>query len=383
MKELRMFRSYHHRTPNTTNNSESDPDGAPMPSKTPLKPLPACNLPLWRVGRATTAAPTYFKPAQIGPEQYWDGGVQGANNPVEFAYNEVREMHVRHLPLLIISIGTGIPPQRDQSGKKRKFKKFMGNFRNVMQMNDEFKKAILNSEAVHLKFKAKLGEENKRTRKSARVKYHRFNVPEEFDITGTKLGDWHGLDGAYTTEKLRRSVEQYVAQTHVEEKLDKCAEILVSIRRQRQCTERWERFALHLVYNCPEVDDDDGECEEPELESRLELRQHLIREHGYVWQVPCRGPDGEIVFKFTCFWDDCGEQHVSGFKTEAQFIDHLIKEHNIQHPRVVQSKDFEAKLDEGRKIKPPSVSPHQTFDAPRATQTGFSNYSLTKTGTGM
>ncbi|MGE5415951.1 MAG: CBASS cGAMP-activated phospholipase [Acidobacteriota bacterium] len=63
------------------------------------------------VARATSAAPTYFEPAQIknGKNDYWalvDGGVF-ANNPAMCAYVEAKKNYPDADDILVVSLGTG------------------------------------------------------------------------------------------------------------------------------------------------------------------------------------------------------------------------------------------------------------------------------------
>lgn len=63
---------------------------------------------IWKVARATSAAPTYFKPMKIDDDEYLDGGF-GANNPCAEIYDEVQRMNnsAEHCVGLIVSVGTG------------------------------------------------------------------------------------------------------------------------------------------------------------------------------------------------------------------------------------------------------------------------------------
>ena len=68
---------------------------------------PSYDFPLWEVTRATSAAPTYFPPAQLG-RGLWtliDGGTY-ANNPALCAYSEAREAEP-DADILLVSLGTG------------------------------------------------------------------------------------------------------------------------------------------------------------------------------------------------------------------------------------------------------------------------------------
>jgi uncharacterized protein len=75
------------------------------------------------VGRATSAAPTYFDPAQLpGDHALVDGGVF-ANNPAVSAYADALDIIADHpetfaedTEIQVVSIGTGQPPQTFASG---------------------------------------------------------------------------------------------------------------------------------------------------------------------------------------------------------------------------------------------------------------------------
>jgi uncharacterized protein len=88
--------------------------GTPKPASSASPDLPACDFPMRVVGRATSAAPTYFEPQNViacppgaTPPDYVlvDGGTF-ANNPAMCAYAEAR----RNYPdgdVLVVSLGTG------------------------------------------------------------------------------------------------------------------------------------------------------------------------------------------------------------------------------------------------------------------------------------
>lgn len=62
---------------------------------------------LAQVARATSAAPTYFRPMRMAPRHcFIDGGVF-ANNPAVCAYAEARKNHPFERDFLIVSLGTG------------------------------------------------------------------------------------------------------------------------------------------------------------------------------------------------------------------------------------------------------------------------------------
>ena len=66
------------------------------------------DVPMWVAGRATSAAPTYFEPAQIlapGSRVMLDGAVC-ANNPAMCAFAEVVK-YKRSFEMMVVSLGTG------------------------------------------------------------------------------------------------------------------------------------------------------------------------------------------------------------------------------------------------------------------------------------
>lgn len=367
------------------------------------KPLDACNLSLWKVGRATGAASTYFSPYRIGKDIYRDAGTRGANNPVKFAYKEVRQMHSRHYPKLIISIGTGKQRERTYE-QKRGIVAFLVDPTGVLSdLENDFKQSM-NAEEQHEEFQevierdntaikhksteairkakqnddAELNTKSNKTLKSEQaelITYVRFNVPlshheDGSDLSQVKLGDWHGENGWKTKQIMDSAVDRYLESE--QDKLDRCADILVNTRHERQTTVRWESFALHIAYGCPLT------CQELELESRVGLREHLIRDHGYVWQVPCVDHRGQNIKPWSCFWDECGEEVVSVFDSKEEFTEHLKHKHKKERPIIVDHEKLERLLDKGRKLKQPqSVSPTNTFRSQRQSglshrQTGFS-----------
>jgi predicted acylesterase/phospholipase RssA len=75
--------------------------------------------PIWQAGRATSAAPSFFKPAfvevPVPGGWYIDGGVK-RNNPSEVALTEARKYWKTVRRFCIVSIGTGIQKEVDFIG---------------------------------------------------------------------------------------------------------------------------------------------------------------------------------------------------------------------------------------------------------------------------
>jgi predicted acylesterase/phospholipase RssA len=73
------------------------------------------NVEMWKAARATSAAPTYFEPAQLpafedeGDHALVDGGLF-ANNPTASAYADAVALWPGAVEIHVVSIGTGRPP---------------------------------------------------------------------------------------------------------------------------------------------------------------------------------------------------------------------------------------------------------------------------------
>ncbi|OXV09095.1 hypothetical protein Egran_03141 [Elaphomyces granulatus] len=72
---------------------------------------------LWEVGRATSAAPIFFRPIEMASGVFWDGCL-GFPNPIELALWESAHIWPDTTPDIAISLGTGIEPRKG-SGEQR------------------------------------------------------------------------------------------------------------------------------------------------------------------------------------------------------------------------------------------------------------------------
>lgn len=145
----------------------------PEQRKLDRNPDMAHDIPIWQVARATSAAPTYFKPPIIDGLEYVDGGF-GANNPCVEIYEEVRKMNndCKKSASTILSIGTG---------KNNEARRFKGTgFQRYLNYHNFARKWASDSEQTHLAMlKAK---------KEVNFKYFRLNVEEGLDRM--KLDEW-------------------------------------------------------------------------------------------------------------------------------------------------------------------------------------------------
>ncbi|KAH8660662.1 acyl transferase/acyl hydrolase/lysophospholipase [Tricladium varicosporioides] len=243
-----------------------------------LNPDYAHNIPTWQVARATTAAPSYFKPMKIGSTTHIDGGFGSANNPTIYAYEEVRQMSDDDNPIaLTISIGTGlrrdVSPYSDGAflGKWAAYVRFA---RHIATDSEETHRGMERQQESHRRllrrYKPELVEE-----------YHRFNV--EHGMEDMKLGEWktrQTQDGIQylTLEKMEEATRAYYEQESVQADLRRFAGILVVNRRQRsRDAERWNNVALGLQYHC--ILEECGHQRTKFYPVDIHLRTHLVREH--------------------------------------------------------------------------------------------------------
>ena len=133
----------------------------------------AHDIPIWQVARATSAAPTYFKPPVIDGLEYVDGGF-GANNPCAEIYEEVRRMNnnSRRCVSIILSIGTG---------KNNEARRFKGTgFQRYLNYANFARKWASDSEKTH--------EAMLKAKSEVHFNYFRLNVEEGLDHM--KLDEW-------------------------------------------------------------------------------------------------------------------------------------------------------------------------------------------------
>lgn len=237
-------------------------------------PGPAHDGPIWKVARATTAAPIYFEAIEFDGKKFLDGGL-GANNPSVLAFMEVDHLH-RYKPELVISIGTGEKEPKKVKRKREKVedlgkiilddnarKQFIKKWTEIARYAKDFTTDTGES-ANDLAFWAtKLG-----------IKYYRFNV--ESDLGNMPLDDWRpSRSGDKTLDEITARTITFLETPDVDRNLQQCAELLVNKRQQRAQTERWEKFATNIKYHCDQdpCNQVPGDCD------REILRQHFIDNH--------------------------------------------------------------------------------------------------------
>lgn len=308
-------------------------------SKDPLQrvldrnPALAHDIPIWQVARATSAAPTYFKPAKIDNLEYLDGGFGSTNNPSVEIYDEVCNMNneAKDAANLVVSIGTG-----KNNKMSRWSNSWMPASRFINYMNFA-KKWASESETKHT--------DMRKLQRKFQFKYYRLNV--ETGLDEMKLDEWrargkarteagrcvgrlrawihkprdsttaanhgnekrsHVNDSGDSTESFstaepvdlpipkwlrprNKTIEtitehtnKYLEKEEVMTWINECAVLLVEGRRQRARIDpqRWEKACFGAWYQCRIHECPRGEKEYEELKGYVSLRvsiPHFLFDH--------------------------------------------------------------------------------------------------------
>ncbi|KAI5211922.1 FabD/lysophospholipase-like protein [Aureobasidium subglaciale] len=177
-----------------------------------------------KIARATSAAPTYFRPVTIEGLKYIDGGVE-VNNPTQHAWAEAASMHKNHPAgpcpnsashsgiRFLVSVGTGLQAsQRVASGGLLLLRLSLLK-KGVKSMTDPEKAHEWMTEAA-----------------DASV-YYRFNVDRGMEDMRLDECQMHGSTN-YTLKDIAVSVHEYVNKPEIERRLIQLARGLVNHRRQ-------------------------------------------------------------------------------------------------------------------------------------------------------
>lgn len=284
--------------------------------------------PIWKIARATSAAPKYFSPISIHDRRFRDGGMI-ANNPAEVALNEVLQMH-KHRPRLLLSVGCGKPSPSDGKEVEKKVD-FVTNWRDVAELT----KQLLTQTQVT----ADRVEDVCESTGQPLTTYYRLNPDGVGDIP---LDQWNPAEnGADTKRSILEQTRIYLTNKTVHDHLMQCARSLVRTRRKREATERWESFAHRFVYNCPHPDCHERKAAKVFLR-RSALREHLVCEHNLI-VVDDKPIENQPGLRHVCQLDHCALR-IHAFEQQQDFEDHLAREHQIQHPSFISRQRMEAWL---------------------------------------
>ena len=290
-------------------------------------PALAHDIPIWQVARATSAAPTYFKPAKIDKLEYLDGGFGATNNPCMEILDEVRIMNNRNKDCVntIVSIGTG---KNSKVSRWTKSKRPGSRYLNYLNFA---KKWASESETTHQKM---LKEQ-----KTLAFDYFRFNVEEGLDRM--KLDEWHARGSSRVTvgkcvdsirrkfkrtkhverddldqrekpdaandssstlsqagppftlhtrvpkwlqprnktlEVITKHTEAYLEDPAVQSEIKRCAKVLVKGRRERARNDpqRWEKACFDTWYRCTIAECPRGE---KVYHDRKKFELHVLDKH--------------------------------------------------------------------------------------------------------
>jgi hypothetical protein len=192
---------------------------------------------IWEAGRATSAAPTFFKPIQVGRGVFIDGGL-AHNNPGELALSEAQKIWKTANRFCLVSVGTGrlasiriVNPDSGSSESSEpapsknsasrfslsvtaKVKSIPGakaavkaantpkGLSTLMEMGNICKRLSTNSEHVHLRLQAKSESQGA----ERHFRYHRLNVERDMEDIGLqeykKINEIDMHTAAYLEERV-------------------------------------------------------------------------------------------------------------------------------------------------------------------------------------
>lgn len=246
-------------------------------------PGPPQDMDIPLVGRATTAAPGYFRhlTTKIGDTilRFKDGGF-GCNNPSWETYKDVLALVPNGSKDMgpFISIGTGIsdvflfPPKRSRLRHK------------IAEIRAATKGLPTRTKGAHENMISAAYRDDKE-----RFHYSRFDGGR--DLGAVAMDEWkpndltgiafftgkHKHSGRDTLRKIEVAITLYLAQEEVQRELDHCARVLVQ-RRRRQVRDqsRWDRFALASWYVCPYK-----RCNGREHNTLEDYKGHVRRHHPH------------------------------------------------------------------------------------------------------
>jgi hypothetical protein len=292
------------RNPNGSTKKSRPADGPYLFRSYVPQPFDECNPPrnygahidieIWKVCRATTAAPQYFDSQKIGEDEFCDGGA-GVNNPTWEALEELFSLHQTNVEIAA-SFGTGqwVPPTlfREGDGKGLSRLRIGPALAHVNRLLKNAKGALTECQKTHesIQIMARHLQGS-----SKAFKYYRFNVEE--GLGKVKMDEWKnrrddGKGGTCNTLRyIRNCTDKELAKTEVQDNLKALAALLVAQRRKRikDDLEMWQRFATCVQYKCA-ADDCRVDGKIRYFNIRRELRQHLLVVHN----IPLESMEPEL-----------------------------------------------------------------------------------------
>lgn len=230
------------------------------------------NCKIWEIGRATTAAPTYFKAVKMKrfkDSRFTDRGFPGYNNPTQVAYTSIKQTSGGpDMPFTIVSVGTGKKKTEQKRGAW--WAKGPLEIYTLIQSSLEFATESENTHQTVLDLLV--------ANTAANSKYWRLNVGD--DIGNVVLDDWRGSHGRDTLDQLEGATTRYLKNPETRESIKEVAKTLVSIRRARandESSDLWERFCYGAYYRC-----DANGCDKKTMHyARTDFINHLKLAHRF------------------------------------------------------------------------------------------------------
>ncbi|KAL9066172.1 MAG: hypothetical protein Q9157_007232 [Trypethelium eluteriae] len=241
---------------------------------------------IWKVARAATAAPFYFRPLkEHTPEKvkYTDGGLQQNNNPTKVGIAEIKSLH-RPNPLgAVISIGTSRGSTHSRLPMKDKLMGIVRDGANPMNVHDEVNEILGDRPYYRLDDHGALNMEL-----------------DEWKPRGLRAKFSKGA-GYRTMETIEHKFHEWAGRPDNEAMFQNCAKELVRRRRARTLEDaKWAHFATGIRYKC--LGDD---CHLPDFTDRDEFVRHLQLAHANEALFKGRNPEDaieELPDEWRWFW---------------------------------------------------------------------------------
>ncbi|KAK4950931.1 hypothetical protein LTR10_010924 [Elasticomyces elasticus] len=185
---------------------------------------------IWEAARATSAAPTFFDPIDIGlpPVRYLDAGL-GFNNPAEVVFDEVRERWPGRRIGVFLSLGTG---KETGIALTREASHF--GFRKQADLVGAMMKLTTSAARTHDQMWKKFS----RTGDRGSQVYFRFNVDGGFEKVG--LQEWKRIG------EMAGQTKAYLSGAQIQDENKTCA---ASIRRLSHRSKPFELSSKVFVPN--------------------------------------------------------------------------------------------------------------------------------------
>jgi hypothetical protein len=259
------------------------------------------------IGRATSAAPGYFRPVEIPTNgsngyrktiSFKDGGF-GCNNPSNEVRRDIKCRHGDRNENLgpFVSVGTGQQEDVDmfpRDGAFKHIRHFVKNVKTVISLPPL-------TEGAHLSMRDAAFDGN-------RVIFPYFRFDGGPRLGKLPMDSWSGhkftritgrdsTSGCKTLEEIEIAVTMYLKDDpDANNDLDKAAKLLVQRRRLRtRDKSAWDRYACASWYQCPF-----GDCKDKRRhETSIDFKNHVIRDHKF--QVDTDVLEAQLVKSRHCW----------------------------------------------------------------------------------